>query len=97
MPPPQLEFRMYVSTDQEDFAGPQSLASYLNDTSGDAGGAVLPLGHDYPAEFQHMIHNHWRGFRTPPIYHRAGIYIAFCALMFLNLFGNGLVIWIFST
>lgn len=88
---------MYVSTGQDDLTGPHTFASYLNDTSGDASGAVVPLGQDYPAEFQHMILPHWRGFRSPPIYHRAGIYIAFCALMFLNLFGNGLVIWIFST
>ncbi|KAH8390897.1 hypothetical protein KR215_001447 [Drosophila sulfurigaster] len=80
-----------------DLTGPQPYASFLNDSLGDASGSVLPLGHDYPAEFQHMVHAHWRGFRTPPIYHRAGIYIAFCVLMTLNIFGNGLVIWIFST
>ncbi|EDW11517.1 opsin Rh5 [Drosophila mojavensis] len=86
---------MYLS--QDELVGPQPYASYLNDSSGDASGSVLPLGHDYPAEYQHMVHAHWRGFRQPPIYYRAGIYIAFCVLMFLNIFGNGLVIWIFST
>ncbi|EDV99310.1 opsin Rh5 [Drosophila grimshawi] len=82
---------------QDNLAGPQSYASFLNDSSGDASGAVLPLGQDYPAEYQHMILAHWRGFRTPPIYHRAGLYIAYFVLMIINIFGNGLVIWIFTT
>jgi len=81
---------------QDLLAGPQPYAEFLNDSLGDASGAVVTLGQDYPLQYQHMVHAHWRGFRSPPIYYRAGIYIAFCALMLLNIFGNGLVIWIFS-
>ncbi|XP_030384580.1 opsin Rh5 [Scaptodrosophila lebanonensis] len=78
-------------------AGPQPFVSFLNESTNDGSGPVLHMGHDYPPELQHMIHAHWRGFRMPPIYYRAFVYIAFFVLMILNIFGNGLVIWIFST
>jgi len=55
------------------------------------------MGHGYPVEYQHLVHTHWRGFREAPIYYHAGFYMAFVVMMLLNLFGNGLVIWIFST
>jgi len=75
-----------------DPSGPQAL---VNDSSGDGG--VFPMGHGYPVEYQHLVHSHWRGFREAPIYYHAGFYMAFVVMMLLNLFGNGLVIWIFST
>lgn len=87
---------MYLNGHDE-LSGPQPFVGFPNESLGDASGAVISLGQDYPLEFQHMIHAHWRGFRAPPIYYQAGIYIGFCALMCLNIFGNGLVIWIFST
>ncbi|KAH8249232.1 hypothetical protein KR032_007472 [Drosophila birchii] len=74
-------------------SGPQAL---INDSSG-GDGSVFPMGHGYPAEYQHLVHAHWRGFREAPIYYHAGFYIAFVVLMLSSIFGNGLVIWIFST
>ncbi|KAH8282862.1 hypothetical protein KR054_010378 [Drosophila jambulina] len=76
--------------------GPSGPLALVNDSSG-GDGSVFPMGHGYPAEYQHLVHAHWRGFREAPIYYHAGFYIAYFVLMLSSIFGNGLVIWIFST
>lgn len=64
--------------------GPSGPQAYVNDSLGD--GSVFPMGHGYPAEYQHMVHAHWRGFREAPIYYHAGFYIAFIVLMLSSIF-----------
>ncbi|XP_037821626.1 opsin Rh5 [Lucilia sericata] len=79
--------------------GPEPYTNYLN---GSAHSLTSPmaqpnLGWNYPMEYQHLVHQHWRSFPVPEIYYQAFLFIAFIAMLFCSLFGNGLVLWLFST
>ncbi|XP_037958597.1 opsin Rh5 [Teleopsis dalmanni] len=75
--------------------GPEAYTNFANNSLRDGG---LPLlGWNHPSEYQHLVHQHWRNFPAPQIHFTAFFFIGYIILMFISLFGNGLVIWIFGT
>ncbi|XP_073821216.1 opsin Rh5-like [Musca autumnalis] len=77
--------------------GPEPYINYQNGSSLSSTNSVPNLGWHYPMEYQHLIHEHWRSFPAPQIYYQAFLFMAFVAMLLCSLFGNGLVLWIFST
>ncbi|XP_013117651.2 opsin Rh5 [Stomoxys calcitrans] len=77
--------------------GPEPYASFQNGSSLASSSSLPNLGWNYPMEYQHMIHQHWRSFPVPQIYYQAFLFIGFVAMLLCSLFGNCLVLWIFST
>uniref|UniRef100_A0A1B0A895 G-protein coupled receptors family 1 profile domain-containing protein n=1 Tax=Glossina pallidipes TaxID=7398 RepID=A0A1B0A895_GLOPL len=76
--------------------GPETFASYRNNSFAPSNEKPY-LGWNYPLEYQHMVHQHWRSFPVPPIYYHIVLYIMFVLMLLASLFGNGLVLWIFLT
>lgn len=82
----------------------------LNETTEAAEGAMLMpmartaigempklLGWNLPADEQHLVHDHWRGFPAPPYYMHLMLAMIYFVLMNTSIIGNGIVLWIFGT
>lgn len=76
------------------YSRPLAFSDYFNNSGSNE---TKYLGWNVPIESLHMIHPYWRGFRAPPTYHHALFFIVYLALFSFSIFGNGMVVWIFST
>ncbi|CAD7086067.1 unnamed protein product [Hermetia illucens] len=55
------------------------------------------LGWNLPSEHLHLVHPHWRGYPAPPFFYHLLLVLIYFALMVTSAFGNGIVIYIFTT
>jgi hypothetical protein len=55
------------------------------------------LGWNLPQEHQGLVHPHWRNYEAPPYFAHLLLAVLYFILMVVSAFGNGLVIWVFST
>lgn len=83
-----------LDTDPALYSRPLAYTDFFNNSGSND---TKYLGWNIPVESLHMIHPYWRGFRAPPAYHHALFFIVYLALFTFSIFGNGMVIWIFST
>lgn len=61
------------------------------------GKEVKLLGWNLPADQLHMVHSHWQTYEAPAFYMHLLLALMYFILMVLNVIGNGIVVWIFST
>lgn len=85
-----------------------SLIMFLGNESISEGAMLMPmartagempklLGWNLPPEEQYLVHDHWKGFPSPPYYMHLMLAMIYFVLMNTSLIGNGIVLWIFGT
>lgn len=57
----------------------------------------LLLGWNLEADDLSLLHPHWQTFEAPPLHYHLVLGVIYFVLMISSIFGNGVVVWIFTT
>lgn len=66
-------------------------------TAGFISEGPLLLGWNLDADDLGLLHPHWQTYEAPSVYYHLILGVIYFFLMVSSAFGNGIVIWIFTT